>query len=148
MLALAEMWHRKGQFIIIAVIVALVAYLALMMNGLGTALLDESAVKQLDADLLVFAADTQFGYAESELSKKRLPRSSRLPRSRRRRQSVTSPSGHGAMAKRRSRSWESSPARSRSLGSSPVGRSAPVSGAPCLPTRPSSTSSGGALATG
>jgi putative ABC transport system permease protein len=70
MLALAELWYRRGQFALIAVIVALVAYLALMMNGLGAGLLDlaGSAVKQFDAEALVFAERSRLGIPQSELS--------------------------------------------------------------------------------
>ena len=70
MLAIAELRYRRGQFALIAVIVALVAYLALMMNGLGTGLLDRagSAVKQFDADVLVFSERSRLGIVQSELS--------------------------------------------------------------------------------
>lgn len=68
MLGVAEMWYRKGQFLIIAVIVALVAYLALMMGGLGAALLDPGAIGRFNADLLVFSQGSRLGFGESELS--------------------------------------------------------------------------------
>jgi putative ABC transport system permease protein len=70
MLALAELWYKRNQFAIIGLIVALVAYLAFMMSGLGSGLLDlaGSAVKQFDADALVFSERSRLGIQVSELS--------------------------------------------------------------------------------
>jgi putative ABC transport system permease protein len=70
MLALAELWHKRSQFAIIGLIVALVAYLAFMMSGLGSGLLDlaGSAVKRFDADALVFSDRSRLGIQVSELS--------------------------------------------------------------------------------
>lgn len=68
-LALEELWYRKGQFALIGLIVTLITYLVLMMNALGSGLLDQagSAVKRLDADALVFREDTNLSIQQSEL---------------------------------------------------------------------------------
>lgn len=68
-LAFEELWYRKGQFALIGLIVTLVAYLVLMMNALGAGLLDQagSAVKNLDADALVFREDSNLSIQQSEI---------------------------------------------------------------------------------
>ena len=70
MIALDELVYRKGQFALIGVIVALVAYLVFMINALGAGLLDQagSAVKRLDAEALVFADNANLSFQQSELS--------------------------------------------------------------------------------
>lgn len=70
MIALDELWHRRGQFALIGLIVTLVAYLVFMINALGAGLLEQagSAVKRLDADALVFADNANLSLQQSELS--------------------------------------------------------------------------------
>jgi putative ABC transport system permease protein len=70
MMALDELWYRKGQFSLIGLIVTLVAYLVFMINALGAGLLEQagSAVKRLDADALVFADNANLSLQQSELS--------------------------------------------------------------------------------
>lgn len=70
MLAFDELWHKRGTFALIGLIVTLVAYLVLMMNALGAGLLDQagSAVRRLDADALVFRADSNLSLQQSEIS--------------------------------------------------------------------------------
>ena len=70
MLALNELWHRRGQFALITLIVTMIAYLVVMMGALGAGLLDlaGSAIKQLDADVLVFRAKANLSLQQSELS--------------------------------------------------------------------------------
>lgn len=70
MLAIEELWHRRGQFALIALIVTMITYLVVMMNALGAGLLDlaGSAVKGLDADALVFGANANLSLQQSELS--------------------------------------------------------------------------------
>ncbi len=70
MIAFDELWHRRGQFALIALIVTMIAYLVLMMNALGAGLLDlaGSAIKGLDADALVFRAKSNLSLQQSELA--------------------------------------------------------------------------------
>jgi putative ABC transport system permease protein len=70
MIAFDELWHRKGQFALIGLIVTLVAYLVFMISALGAGLLEQagSAVKHLDADALVFRENANLGLQQSELS--------------------------------------------------------------------------------
>ena len=70
MIAFDELWHRKGQFALIGLIVTLVAYLVFMINALGAGLLEQagSAVKGLDADALVFSDNANLSLQQSELS--------------------------------------------------------------------------------
>jgi len=70
MIAFDELWHRKGQFALIGLIVTLVAYLVFMINALGAGLLEQagSAVKRLNADALVFADTANLSLQQSELS--------------------------------------------------------------------------------
>jgi putative ABC transport system permease protein len=69
MLAFEELWHRRGQFVLIMLIVTMIAYLVVMMGALGAGLLDlaGSAVKRLDADTLVFRARANLSLQQSEL---------------------------------------------------------------------------------
>jgi putative ABC transport system permease protein len=71
-LALDELWYRRGQFALIGLVVALVTYLVLMMNALGAGLLDQagSAIKRLDADALVFRDNANLSLQLSELSQR------------------------------------------------------------------------------
>jgi putative ABC transport system permease protein len=70
MLAIEELLHRRGQFALITLIVTMIAYLVVMMGALGAGLLDlaGSAVKNLDADVLVFRAKANLSLQQSELS--------------------------------------------------------------------------------
>ena len=70
MMAIDELWYRRGQFALIGLIVTLVAYLVFMINALGAGLLDQagSAVKGLNADALVFRDNANLSLQQSELS--------------------------------------------------------------------------------
>ena len=70
MLAIEELQHRRGQFALIMLIVTMIAYLVVMMGALGAGLLDlaGSAVKNLDADILVFRAKANLSLQQSELT--------------------------------------------------------------------------------
>jgi putative ABC transport system permease protein len=70
MIALDELWYRRGQFILIGLIVTLVAYLVFMISALGAGLLDQagSAVKGLNADALVFRDNANLSLQQSELA--------------------------------------------------------------------------------
>jgi putative ABC transport system permease protein len=70
MIALDELWYRKGQFALIGLIVTLVAYLVFMINALGAGLLEQAgaAVKNLDADALVFRDNANLSFQQSELA--------------------------------------------------------------------------------
>jgi putative ABC transport system permease protein len=69
-LALEELQYRRGQFALITLIVTMIAYLVVMMGALGAGLLDlaGSAVKNLDADVLVFRAKANLSLQQSEIT--------------------------------------------------------------------------------
>ena len=68
--AFDELWYRRGQFALIALIVTMIAYLVIMMNALGAGLLDlaGSVIKGLDADALVLQTKANLSLQQSELS--------------------------------------------------------------------------------
>jgi putative ABC transport system permease protein len=70
MIAFDELWYRRGQFALIGLIVTLVAYLVFMISALGAGLLEQagSAVKNLNADALVFRDNANLSLQQSELS--------------------------------------------------------------------------------
>jgi putative ABC transport system permease protein len=67
---LRELWRRKFQFLLITLVVALISYLVLMINGLGIGLNRQagSALLALDADAIAYAADSDLSVIRSELS--------------------------------------------------------------------------------
>jgi len=74
MLGLREIRRRRVQFALIGVVIALISYLVLMVNGLGTGLNDRagSALRGLDADALAYAANADLSVIRSELSEARV----------------------------------------------------------------------------
>lgn len=70
MIGLIEIRRRKAQFALIALIVTLISYLVLMINGLGVGLnqLAGSALESWDADAVVYADDAGLSVIRSELS--------------------------------------------------------------------------------
>lgn len=70
MTGLKEIQRRRFQFGLITLIVALISYLVLMINGLGIGLnrLAGSALLRLDADGLAFARTSERSLVRSELS--------------------------------------------------------------------------------
>lgn len=70
MLSLIEITRRRLQFALIASIFALIAYLILMINGLGAGLneLAGSALLDLDADAIAYAESAGLSVIRSELS--------------------------------------------------------------------------------
>lgn len=70
MTGLREIWRRRFQFGLITVIVALISYLVLMINGLGIGLNRQagSAILALDADGLAYARNSDLSVIRSELS--------------------------------------------------------------------------------
>jgi putative ABC transport system permease protein len=70
MLAFDELWFKRGQFALIALIVTMIAYLVIMTNALGAGLLDVSGsvIKGLNADALVLQAKSNLSLQQSELS--------------------------------------------------------------------------------
>jgi len=69
MIGLLELRRRKLQFALIGLIVTLISYLVLMVNGLGVGLneLAGSALKNFDADAIAYAADSDRSVIRSEL---------------------------------------------------------------------------------
>jgi putative ABC transport system permease protein len=70
MMGLTEIRRRKFQFGLITLVVTLIAYLILMINGLGLGLNEQagSALRALDADALAYASDSDLSVIRSELS--------------------------------------------------------------------------------
>lgn len=70
MLGLKELLRRRLQFALITIIVALIAYLILMINALGLGLQSfaGSALNNLDVDYLAYAAGSNLSIPRSELS--------------------------------------------------------------------------------
>lgn len=70
MMGLKEIQRRKFQFGLIALVVTLISYLVLMINGLGIGLNEQagSALRRLNADALAYAQDSDVSVIRSELS--------------------------------------------------------------------------------
>ena len=70
MVGLLEIWRRKGQFALIALIVTLISYLVLMINGLGVGLNRQagSALLNFDADAIAYSDKAGLSVIRSELS--------------------------------------------------------------------------------
>lgn len=77
-----EIRRRKFQFLLIAVIVTLISYLVLMINGLGVGLnaLAGSALKNFDADAIAYADEAGLSVFRSELRKETIDRIATDPR--------------------------------------------------------------------
>lgn len=80
MMGLNEVRRRKFQFALITLVVSLVAYLVLMINGLGIGLNEQagSALRRLDADALAYAKSSDLSVIRSELSAETIDEISRL----------------------------------------------------------------------
>jgi putative ABC transport system permease protein len=78
---LLEIWRRKTQFALIASVFALIAYLVMMINGLGIGLyqLAGSALLSMDADAIAYADDAGRSVIRSELSQATVERISVAP---------------------------------------------------------------------
>jgi putative ABC transport system permease protein len=70
LIGLKEIQRRKLQFSLIALVVTLISYLVLMINGLGVGLNKQagSALLQLDADALAYSNSSRLSVIRSELS--------------------------------------------------------------------------------
>jgi putative ABC transport system permease protein len=70
LIGLKEVSRRKLQFALIAMVVVLISYLVLMINGLGVGLNKQagSALLQLNADAMAFSASSRTSVIRSELS--------------------------------------------------------------------------------
>ena len=70
MIGLLEIRRRKVQFALIALIVTLISYLVLMINGLGVGLnvLAGSALQNFDADAIAYSDGASVSVIRSELS--------------------------------------------------------------------------------
>ncbi len=81
MLGLVEVRRRKLQFALIGLIVTLITYLVLMVNGLGIGLneLSGRALKNFDADALVYAETANLSVIRSELGAGSVAAASQLP---------------------------------------------------------------------
>ncbi len=70
MIGLLEIRRRKLQFVLIALIVTLISYLVLMINGLGVGLNEQagSALKNFNADAIAYSERAGLSVIRSELS--------------------------------------------------------------------------------
>lgn len=70
MIGLLEILRRKRQFIPIVLVFALISYLVVMINGLGTGLNDlaGSALKNFDADAIAYSDSAGLSVLRSEMS--------------------------------------------------------------------------------
>lgn len=70
MIALQEVLRKKLQFGLISLIVAMIVYLLVMISALGSGLLSamSGAIDSLDADTIVFSADSNDSFLRSELT--------------------------------------------------------------------------------
>ncbi|MGE3077353.1 MAG: ABC transporter permease [Dehalococcoidia bacterium] len=70
MIGLLEIRRRKLQFVLIALIVTLISYLVLMINGLGVGLNEQagSALKHFDADAIAYSERAGLSVIRSEMS--------------------------------------------------------------------------------
>lgn len=70
MIGLQEIRRRKFQFALIALVVALISYLVLMINGLGVGLNESagSALRNFDADAIAYSDRAGISVIRSELS--------------------------------------------------------------------------------
>jgi len=69
LIGLLEIWRRRFQFVLIALIVTLISYLVLMINGLGVGLNDlaGSALRNWDADGIAYSQAAGLSVIRSEL---------------------------------------------------------------------------------
>lgn len=69
-LALKELKHSKGKFMMIGLIIVFISWLVFVLSGLGTGLSDlaASTLKYAEADYVVFEEDTDFSFSKSILS--------------------------------------------------------------------------------
>lgn len=79
MIGLLEVRRRKLQFVLIALIVTLISYLVLMINGLGVGLNEQAgrALKNFDADAIAYSDSAGLSVIRSELSEEQLQRIAR-----------------------------------------------------------------------
>lgn len=70
MIGLLEIRRRKLQFVLIALIVTLISYLVLMINGLGVGLNEQagSALRNFDADAIAYSDRAGLSVIRSEMS--------------------------------------------------------------------------------
>jgi putative ABC transport system permease protein len=80
MMGLTEIRRRKFQFALITLLVTLIAYLILMINGLGIGLNEQagSALRRLDADALAYASSSDLSVIRSELGAETVVQLSRM----------------------------------------------------------------------
>jgi putative ABC transport system permease protein len=75
-LSLKEVWRNKGRFLLFSLVIALIAILVLFTAGLGEGLAsaNKEYLEKLDAELLVFQADTGFSTIESRIDYRKIQR--------------------------------------------------------------------------
>lgn len=75
-IGLLEVWRRKVQFVLIALIVTLISYLVLMINGLGVGLNEQAgrALKNFDADAIAYSDAAGLSVIRSELGEEQVER--------------------------------------------------------------------------
>ena len=80
MIGLREIRRRKTQFALIAIVVALISYLVLMINGLGVGLnlAAGSALRSFNADALAYSDESGISVIRSELGQATVDRAASL----------------------------------------------------------------------
>ena len=80
-LSYKEIWRNKSRFILFSLVIALITFLVLFIAGLGEGLAsaNKEYLDNLDADLLVFQADSDFSTQASRLVYKTIKNIRRLP---------------------------------------------------------------------
>ncbi len=81
MIGLLEVRRRKFQFALITLIVTLISYLVLMINGLGVGLNDSagSALRNFDADAIAYSDRSGISVIRSELSQEQVDAIAAVP---------------------------------------------------------------------
>ncbi len=79
-LSMKEVWRNKGRFFLFSLVIALIAILVLFTAGLGEGLAsaNKEYLEKLDAQLLVFQADTGFSTVESRIDYSKIRRIRRV----------------------------------------------------------------------
>ncbi len=80
-LAIKEVWRNRGRFFLFSLVIALITVLVLFIAGLaeGLATANREYLAKMDAELLVFQADTKLSTLTSRLGKDTLAKVRRVP---------------------------------------------------------------------
>src|SRR5512137_1284043 len=73
-LAIKEIWHNKGRFLLVSMVIGLITLLVLFIAALGEGLGNGNReyISKLDAELIVYQAKADFLISASRLGRERL----------------------------------------------------------------------------